>query len=167
MTTNTPKHLVAALVVVATSALGSGCAWFLARPMNEGSVVSPEGVKVTMVRQECALNGDPTDSSENGEIAVQLRVNNPTADPVTIHQGTVKLLVPDFPASAGWSPETGTISVASKSSETFEVHFKSPDELCCMDMDLHLDVGQAVTLDAAGGRPVALPPLMFGPSCDI
>ena len=45
--------------------------------------------------------------------------------------------------------------------------FKSPDELCCVDMDLHLDVGSTVTLDSAGGRPVALPPLMFGPSCDI
>jgi hypothetical protein len=167
MTTNTLNKHLAALVVVGMSALGSGCQWFLARPLNEGSVISPEGVKVTMVRQECALNADPTDPSETGEIAVQLRVSNPTPGTVTVHQDTVKLLVPDFPAAAGVAAETGIITVASGSSETFEVRFKSPDELCCVDMDLHLDVGKTVTLDTAGGRAADLPPLMFGPSCDI
>jgi hypothetical protein len=167
MTTNTSKHLVAALVVIVTGALGSGCTWFLERPMNEGSVVSPEGVKMTLVRQECALNADPTDPGQTGEIAVVLRVHNPTPAPVTVHQDAVRLLVPDFPASPGMAADTGTLSIPSGNSETFEVRFKSPDELCCVDMDLHLDVGQTVTLDAAGGRPVALPPLMFGPSCDI
>jgi hypothetical protein len=167
MTPTTRKHLVASLLVIITSALGSGCSWFLERPMNEGSVVSPEGVKMTLVRQECALNSDPLDSSETGEIAVVLRVHNPTPSPVTVHQDTVRLLVPDFPASAGMASDTAALSVPSGDSETFEVRFKSPDELCCVDMDLHLDVGHTVTLDGAGGRAAALPPLMFGPSCDI
>jgi len=166
MTTNKSRILLAALVVILPGAFDSGCAWFFARPANEGSVVSPEGVKVVLVRQECALSADPLATNQIGEIAVVLRVQNPTAGPLTIHQETVRLLVPDFPAVTGWVPEPGALSVANGDSETFEVRFKSPDELCCMDMDLHLDVGKTVSFDADGKSPVSLPPLMFGPSCD-
>ena len=165
MKLDTTKQSLAAFV--AAIVLGSGCSWFLARPLNEGSVISPEGVKMTMIRQECAMNPDPVDPSDTGEIAVVLRVQNPTSSPVTIHRDTVRLLVPDFPAVPGAPTETGPLTAAGGGSETFEVRFKSPDELCCVDMDLHLDVAQTVTMDAAGGKPVALPPLMFGPSCDI
>jgi len=168
MKTNTSRHLVGALIIAVAAAAGPGCAWFLGRPPNEGAVVSPEGVKVSLVRTQCALNADLYDSSDDkgGEISVLLRVHNPTAAPVTIHRDAVKLLVPEFPAVAGTPTETGTLLAASGNSEDFEVRFKSPDELCCMDMDLHLDVAKVVTFDAAGGRPAALPLMMFGPSCE-
>ena len=78
----------------------------------------------------------------------------------------VKLLVPEFPAVPGTPTETGPLVAASGDDQDFEVRFKSPDELCCMDMDLHLDVGKVVTFDAAGGRPASLPLMMFGPSCE-
>jgi hypothetical protein len=122
---------------------------------------------MTMIRQECALNPDPADPSEAGMIAVVLRVQNPTPSPVTIHRDSVRLLVPDFPAVPGSPTESGDVTAAGGRSETFEVRFRSPDELCCVDMDIHLDVGHTVTLDGAGGKPAALPQLMFGPSCDI
>jgi hypothetical protein len=142
---------------------GVGCGTAGSGIETTGPAVSHEGVAVSVVGQSCARDRNPNPRAPGPDlvrIKAEVRVHNPTASPVTVHQDAF-VLAPvtggALPNQAWGSSEPRTVSPGQTSD--FELRFTTARLTCLTDMAL--ETGSAVMMS---GRPVKTPVIRFSPS---
>ena len=116
-----PKPRIEPLMTIAVFLVGTGaCATMKPPAMNNGPVLSSNGVQVAVLRQVCAetmVNAFETFIDET----VELQVRNGSPNPVRIHRDKLRLLGPNGGVFTTGASALDFLTVGNGETQTFEV----------------------------------------------
>jgi hypothetical protein len=161
MTLRTVTSRLASASLPLALALAPACAGLVPPARSSGPAISPQGVQIAVVKQQCTQTQEP-DQPDNdlAEEIVDVQVRNVAAGPVMIVRTDFRLLTPDGFAlkDATWG-SADPLVVNGGDTRVFELRFMSRGSLEC-GRELELDAGTGVSL---GKTPVKLSTVRFVP----
>jgi len=143
-----------AVILAVASLLAPAC--YLKPSRTNNPLRSSEGVRITLVGQDCedhrGADGDPV----SRDLGVQVQFENPTDQVLHIAEGSIRLVVDDDSAAVA---SAGIDQVAPHSARTIVMSF-THHALCESSRQFKIAWNDALTL---GDHPIAVAALTFSP----